>query len=769
MSTPTDPPVCPRCQFPLTPAGESSPTPRPGTGTMTVLPDATPTPAPSPASPQPGVPARVGRFEVRRFVGEGAFGRVYEAYDPALKRAVALKVAKPEQTTDAKRVERFQREARSAGLLMHPHIVAVFDSGQDGPHHYIASAFVPGKTLDETLDGKPMAHRQAADVARKLAEALAYAHREGVVHRDVKPSNVMLREDGEPLLMDFGLAARSDDEKMTVVGQYMGTPAYTAPEQWQGEAGAASDQYSLGCLLYELLTGRTPFAGSDPGHLMVLHLRAAAPRMAGVPRDLETVVLKCLEKEPGRRYADCAALAEDLRRWLAGEAVAARRAGPLERLGRWARREPVTAALAAAAAAFLLSGMGGMTVLYFRAEEARQGAINATALAKTERDLARAHEAEAKRMRAQADEQANRSRVVTQVMTGMFQSADPVGLNGLPFGTGTRFGQSLTAAELLEQALRTADQEPPLEPTIKADVYQSVGSVYRSIGLHDKAEPLLVKAAAARRAGPATPAELAGSLHALGWLRHQRGDYLTAEGLYRESIAVLTEPGAAADGSPSEARRQDEVLSDARFNLAWLLAEMNVFDESEVLFRQVIRARLRHFAGDHRPIAMARYGLAGLYLRQERNVEAMWLIVLGNLSLRSLGTDSTLMDGIASFQMGVAAYRSAEWLTPVAERYLHQSIDATRKALGPRHAYVGLPLAQLGQVVAKRGRHEEALKHYQEALDVALGMVGLEHPILHNLVTLTGASYLQLKRPGEARALVEKVLDARRRRFGEGH
>ena len=185
----------------------------------------------------------MARFEITRYLGEGSFGRVYEAHDPLLKRTVALKVAKPEQLTGQRRIERFQREARAAANLLHPHIVAVFDSGQDGPHHYIASAFVPGRSLaavlEELPEGKTLDLREAVQIVRKLAEALGYAHKQGVIHRDVKPGNVMVRDDGEPMLMDFGLAARLDEtERLTVAGQFMGTPEYTAPEQWRGQAEA---------------------------------------------------------------------------------------------------------------------------------------------------------------------------------------------------------------------------------------------------------------------------------------------------------------------------------------------------------------------------------------------------------------------------------------------------------------------------------------------------------------------------------------------------
>jgi hypothetical protein len=289
---------------------------------------------------------------------------------------VALKVAKPEQMSSPERIERFRREARAAATLTHPHIVGVFDSGQDGPQHYIASAFVLGRSLEKVLEeqaGRPLSVREAVDLVRKLAEALAYAHRQGVVHRDVKPSNVLLGQDGEPLLADFGLATRADEARLTQGEQALGSPGYMAPEQWRGQAGPASDQYSLGCLLFELLTEHLPFSGGNAGHFMFLHLNEPVPSprrdRPRLPRDLETICLKCLEKEPARRYPDCQELADDLRRWLEGEPIRARRLGVRERLVRWARREP---RLAIAVSVAVLALVGLAVVLGVSAEWQRE-------------------------------------------------------------------------------------------------------------------------------------------------------------------------------------------------------------------------------------------------------------------------------------------------------------------------------------------------------------------------------------------------------------
>lgn len=282
------------------------------------------------------IPDLIGRFQIRRLLGEGAFGWVYEAFDPVLRRQVALKVAKPEQLATPTRQARFEQEAQAAAKLAHPHIVTVYDNGQDGEYHYIASAYVPGRSLAKVMRSGKEEDRftvlKAVQLVRKLAEALAYAHNEGVVHRDVKPSNVLVRADGEPMLTDFGLAARADrDVALTQVGQFVGTPEYCAPEQWNRNAGPASDQYSLGCILYELLTGERPFAGTSVAHYVLLHTTVAVSSLrthrAELPEDLERICLKCLEKEPRLRYADCQELAEDLRRHLERETAQARQGG----------------------------------------------------------------------------------------------------------------------------------------------------------------------------------------------------------------------------------------------------------------------------------------------------------------------------------------------------------------------------------------------------------------------------------------------------------
>ncbi len=410
VSTPRSPAEEPADLRPTLPHGPVVPAPRDKS-----LPSC---PAPTAAGktmgasgPPPGEPwvgRTLGAYEILGELGRGGMGCVYRARDPRLDRVVALKTIRAGDLAGETQVARFRAEVEAVARLDHPHIIPIYEVGEHEGHHFFAMKLIDGPNLAQALaagtwPGTGDRQRAAASLLGTLARAVHYAHQRGILHRDLKPANVLLDRPGQAYLTDFGLARRLDAAAgPTVTGSILGTPSYMAPEQAGGgshRTTTAVDVYGLGAIFYELLTGRPPFLAETPLEtlLLVHHQEPVQPRTVqpGLDRDLETICLKCLEKDPEKRYGSAGALADDLERWLAGEPIRARPVGACERLAKWARRRP---AAAAAYGLLLLAGLlavgGGVATWLWLETDAQR---RRTAAALEEAQASRQREAEARR------------------------------------------------------------------------------------------------------------------------------------------------------------------------------------------------------------------------------------------------------------------------------------------------------------------------------------------------------------------------------------
>jgi tetratricopeptide (TPR) repeat protein len=484
-----------------------------------------------------------------------------------------------------------------------------------------------------------------------------------------------------------------------------------------------------------------------------------------VPRDLETVCLKCLHKEPGRRYASARELADDLARFQRGEPIRARPVGVLEQAWRWCRRNRAVTAVSAAALLLLVFGLVGVTTLYLNAERQRDLAEQERHRADDERVRARKAADEAERQKKEADdqrrearEQADRSRQVTEALKGMFEVSDPLGIQGFFHGASDKLvGTRITALDLLGFCKERLKKSQGYRPRVRADILDTIGNVYRSLARYDEAAEMLHEAYRLRLQDRAPPGEIAASEYSLGALYHDRGDYPKAVPLYRKSLEARL----------NEKPPDPVAIANCEFNLAWALGELEQLAESEKVFKSCVERRRKFFGPDHRQTAVAQMGLASIYLDTERYAEAKVLVDQVIRTLRKVSEDPVLPDALAWFQQGVI--RSLALGDHAGgEKKLRASLELCREKLGRRHLYVTMPMVQLAIILEYRGRQfdADAQALYEEALGIVEERVGLGHP--KALIAVRNLTRVQQRRgqQDKAEAYYEKVLGIYRERFG---
>ncbi len=516
-----------------------------------------------PVARGPAVIPSVRGYEIVGELGRGGMGVVYKARQVKLNRTVALKMVISGVHAGKEELGRFFAEAEAVASLVHPNIVQIFEVADHNGIPFFSLEYVSGGSLAERLTREPMQAQDAARLVESLARAMTTAHAQGVIHRDLKPANVLITGDGVPKITDFGLAKRMEaDSSQTRSGTLLGTPNYMAPEQARGDTqkiGPLADVYALGVILYECLTGRTPFVGTSVMDTLqqVQKLEPVPPRQLQpkIPTDLETICLKCLQKEPEKRYSSAQALADDLHRFIEGQPILARPVSTTERLLRWARRNPKVAALSSTVLALLLFTAVGSTIAAFRISQAREAAIIARLWFEQK---ARSEE----RLRSVADQsakEAEAARAVADANAKIANDQSALALNTLQLLV-VRVQEQLedaprtqqlkkdlltTAMSGLKQVAQHAEKSSSTEATMAA-AHMKMGQMFRQLGDTEEAfkQFELCHEITRRRAvehpnWAASQANLAATFTMLGNMSQEiRRDMKASLGSYEKALAI---------------------------------------------------------------------------------------------------------------------------------------------------------------------------------------------------------------------------------------
>jgi len=691
-----------------------------------------------------GDPGRIGPFRILTVLGEGGMGRVYEAEQDQPRRMVALKVIRP-GIASAQGLARFERESQVLGRLQHPGIAAIYQAGTadtgDGPQPWYAMELVRGRTLLDYANEHALSSRDRAALMARVCDAVQHAHQKGVIHRDLKPGNILVDDSGQPKVLDFGVARVTDGDLQatlrTDVGQLVGTLPYMSPEQVQAEPSeldTRSDVYALGVVLYQLLTGRLPHAidrRSIPEGVRAIVEDDPTP-MSSIDRtlrgDLETITGRALEKERDRRYASAAELAADLRRFIAHEPILAHAPSTIYQLRKFARRNRVLVGGVAAVIVVLAAGLVASLWQAYRATRATELANTQLALAqqrKREADAARGaevaqrHRAEQNGARAdsaagealreaeraeesarEAREESGKAQAVNGFLQDMLAAANP---SAALAGDSLR-GRNVTVAEVLDEAGRRLERgELSGQPTVEAEARRTLGSTYRVLGATDQAEPHLQRALAL---SSGNELERARALDELAFLRLAQDRPADAEPLFRQSLATRRRRLGPSD----------TLIVRSLGNLAITLQDQKQSAAAESLYREVLRRGKSQEPGPQRDRADALHNLGKLLQDDHRSQEAEPLLRQALALRRQLLGDNN--PDIAHTLQILAQARISQGDRVEGEKLLREAADTWARVLGKDHPYYGTAIANLGLVIRDAGRLAEAEPLLRQALEV---------------------------------------------------
>jgi eukaryotic-like serine/threonine-protein kinase len=601
---------------------------------------------PTPPAVSRGAKVRYfGDYELQKELGRGGMGVVYQARQVSLNRPVALKMLKAGVLADEADLRRFQNEAEAVALLDHPGIVPVYEVGEHEGQRYFSMKFVEGGNLAEHLTSYKETLKAAATLLVEIAAAVQHAHVRGILHRDLKPANILIDAEGHPHVTDFGLAKRIEaDPGLTHTGVVLGTPAYMSPEAASGRRGSittSADIYGLGAILYALLTGKAPFGGDSViDTLEAVRTRpASSPKKynGDVPPDLETICLKCLEKEPARRYHSALDLAADLERWVEGRPITARHVGGVARAVMWCKRKPLVAGLAASLVIAVFLGSLGILVNWL----------------------------EVRRANARYRSEWETSRQLNE-----FLVTDILGQSS-PFG-GAR--PDVPVSALLDRSARTAGSRFATRPKIEASIRQVLGFGYLSLGMLPKAEAELVRGSKLRQSLPeGDELDRLSSEYLLARLRLDQGRHDAAE-----AHAVK-----AHEGRLKLLGASDETTIEAAEVRAAVLRAKGKTSEAQKLLEMAAAAAREALGEQHRLTLQTRTDLSVLAYDQGRFAEALANFQeIADSETRVFGPDHPLtlivrsMIGATLMNLGDDAK---------AEEVLEAAHGPARDVLGPSH------------------------------------------------------------------------------------
>jgi tetratricopeptide (TPR) repeat protein/tRNA A-37 threonylcarbamoyl transferase component Bud32 len=771
------------------------------------------------------LPGQIGRYRVLRLLGEGGMGVVYEAVQEHPHRTVALKVVKP--GLDSSLLRRFEHESQALARLQHPGIAQIYEAGVAdtgfGPQPYFAMEFIHGQPLHKYTEAHHLKVKERLDLMGKICQAVEHAHQRGLIHRDLKPGNILVDETGQPKILDFGVARVTDSDtqvtRQTDVGQLVGTLEYMSPEQVLAdpmEIDTRSDVYALGVILYEMLAGRRPYKLSQRLHEAVLTIREEDPAplssVSGQYRgDIETIVAKALEKDKARRYGSAAELAEDIQRHLADEPILARPASAAYQLRKFARRNKPLVAGVAAVFAVLVAGVVASTWEATQARRERDRAAAAERLASSQRDRALFSQQTAKAAEARALEE--RNRVIAEKNRADTESAIAIAVNNFLRNDllaqagartqavlGAKPDRDLKVRTALDRAAKRIEGKFPSQPLVEASIRQTIGSTYLDLGSLTEAQRELERAVDVRRRllGEQHKDTLE-SLNSLANVLQEQGRYPQAEALNTEILAIERrtlgdqhrdtlsgmnslasvfrsegkyDPAAALAGAALEMQRRllgekhPDTLSTT-VNLARIKMEQGDYPQAETLLTDAMRLR-KQVLGEEHPDTLSSMDLLSLVYRSEgkyKQAEQLSEQTLG-VRRRVLGPEHPAtvdtMNSLGLLYRIDGNYKQAEEL-------LSQALEIGRRTLGEEHPTTLTAMNELPGVYWVEGRYADAEPLYTKVLEIQRRLLGAEHQETLSITNNLALVYLSEGKYPEGEPLLKKVLDARRRTLPEGH